>query len=79
MKHLFILGPDRQPIHVEDALAWARWFEAAERDIEGSPWEHDGVRVSTVFLGINANFNFRDADVEPLLLGMVTSRSISRP
>jgi hypothetical protein len=67
MKHLFILGPDRQPIHVEDVLTWARWYETAKRDIEGSPWESNGVRVSTVFLGINSNFNFSDPTAEPVL------------
>jgi hypothetical protein len=65
MKHLFILDPDRQPIHVKDVLTWARWFQAANRNVEDSPWESGGVRVSTVFLGINSNYC--GVDAEPVL------------
>ena len=46
---------------VPDVLTWARWFENSDRRIAFT--EVDGVRISTVFLGLN--HAFRD-DVPPL-------------
>ena len=48
-------------IKVVDLMTWAEWFEKADRHI-GNDFI-DGVRVSTVFLGIDHNFG----EGEPLL------------
>lgn len=37
-----------------DMLTWATWFEKADRKVAYE--EHGGIRVSTVFLGLNHNF-----------------------
>lgn len=49
MNNLYILK-DRTPILVEDVAEWGKWFETADKQIALD--EFDGVRVSTVFLGI---------------------------
>ncbi len=49
MNKLYILK-GRIPIPTEDAEEWGKWFETADRQIAVD--ELDGVRVSTVFLGI---------------------------
>ena len=46
-----------EPVEADDLHGWARWYEAhsdervVQQDIVG-----DGVKVSTVFLGLNHNF-----------------------
>jgi hypothetical protein len=52
--HLFILDDDHQVVPVRDVIAWAEWFE--------SHWPHNiaesivgDVRISTVFLGVDAS------------------------
>lgn len=49
MNNLYILK-DRKPVLVEDVEEWGKWFETADRQIALD--ELDGVRVWTVFLGI---------------------------
>ncbi len=39
---------------VSDILEWAKWYETAERHVGQE--SRDGVRVSTVFLGMNHAF-----------------------
>jgi hypothetical protein len=41
-----------QPIPVRDVLAWARWFETAERTVAKTQISA-AITVSTVFLGLN--------------------------
>lgn len=50
----YILDKDRQPVHVEDVLEWAQWFETAKRSV--SLDKIGDVRISTVFLGLNHRF-----------------------
>lgn len=45
----------KEPKLVEDVLEWARWFEAADRQVANTVLP-SGVRVSTVFLGIDHSF-----------------------
>jgi hypothetical protein len=40
----------KRPVRCDDVLAWGRWFETA--DVHVAETTVDGVRVSTVFLGI---------------------------
>jgi len=44
----------REPVACADVIAWARWFEGADRQVADS--FRDDVRVSTVFLGLDHNF-----------------------
>ncbi len=37
-----------------DVLAWGKWFESADRAVDKT--EKDDVKVSTVFLGLDHNF-----------------------
>lgn len=39
-----------------DTMEWARWYEDADRHV-GLAHLGDGVRVSTVFLGLDHNFD----------------------
>ena len=57
-KHYILEGKKHKPV---DLMAWARWFENAERHI-GSTTKGD-VHVSTVFLGVDHSFG----DGAPLL------------
>jgi len=49
------------PVKEEDVRAWARWFEKADRRVALEA--RNGFKVSTVFLGIDHNFN----EGEPIL------------
>ena len=44
----------KKPIECEDLLTWAKWFGTANRRVAQD--ERDGVRVSTVFLGLDHRF-----------------------
>lgn len=63
MSKFFILDDAGKVQAVPDCLTWARWFETAKRhvaldDLPG------GVRVSTVFLGLDHGFGLT---AQPLL------------
>lgn len=67
----YILDDDGRPTPVEDALAWARWFERASED--GSrivaQTKIGAVLISTVFLGLD--HQVRD-DGPPMLYETMT-------
>lgn len=66
----YILGADgRTPIPIEDALAWGRWLEQADRHLPGSPTTRGGVTVSTVFLGLDHGFGGRTVLWETMIFG----------
>lgn len=44
-------------VGTDDVIEWGRWFENIENRIVEQT-EIDGVRVSTIFLGIDHSFNF---------------------
>lgn len=51
----YVLDADGKPLPCEDLLAWARWYEDADRLValdEPVP----GQKVSTVFLGLDHQF-----------------------
>jgi len=50
MTHTYILV-GREPVPEPDLMAWARWFEDADRHVALT--EQGDVRVSTVFLGLD--------------------------
>lgn len=64
MRDKYILDDNEQPVEEPDLLKWADWFETANRCLAETTI--DGVRVSTVFLGIDHNFA-RDPDPVPVL------------
>lgn len=45
---------NRKTVPVKDVMTWGRWFEKAERHVADETI--NGVRVSTVFLGIDHSF-----------------------
>lgn len=46
----------KQPKLVEDVIEWGQWFETAERQVAKTELPN-GVRISTVFLGLDHNFS----------------------
>lgn len=65
----YILDESGQPVPEFDTLKWARWFEENARQVAIT--DVDGVRISTVFLGIDHNFGDRGAPVlwETMIFG----------
>lgn len=51
----YILNADGQPVPEPDLMKWAFWFESAQRHVANDVI--DGVRVSTVFLGLDHSWN----------------------
>lgn len=52
--HRYVLD-GREPVPCDDLLAWALWFETAERHLARTELP-GGAYVSTVFLGMDHNF-----------------------
>lgn len=52
--NLFILD-GREPVAVDDLIAWGRWLERSDRRVAKTE-VGQGVEVSTVFLGIDHHF-----------------------
>lgn len=46
---------DKKPVECENIIEWAKWFEKADRRVNATELP-DGVRVSTVFLGMDHSF-----------------------
>lgn len=46
---------DQKPVEEPDLMAWGNWMQDAERKVAFN--EIDGVRVSTVFLGLDHRFD----------------------
>lgn len=57
---------DGVPVACSDIIEWAEWFEKADRKV-AETWFGKDVRVSTVFLGLDHNFNFLVAGSQPIL------------
>ena len=53
MSDMYILD-GHEPVPEPDVIAWARWFESADRQVRDTA--RDDVRVSTVFLGLDHGF-----------------------
>lgn len=52
----YTLDAEGNPVACEDMLEWARWYEGEQHRIVAQDDLPDGVRVSTVFLGIDYRF-----------------------
>lgn len=54
----YVLDEERQPLAIDDVVAWGDWFATSkDRQIADDKDEDGGdVRVSTVFLGLDHNF-----------------------
>lgn len=50
----YILDETGNPVVEPDLIKWATWFENAKRQIAKD--EADGVKVSTIFLGLDHNW-----------------------
>jgi hypothetical protein len=61
----YILNEDGNPVHVDDCMEWARWYEKADRKVAKDTLP-SGLLVSTVFLGIDHGFS-DNPDVPPIL------------
>lgn len=51
MSDLYILDNDGNPVQETDLRAWSNWYETASRRV--ALYEHEHVKVSTVFLGMD--------------------------
>lgn len=58
-----------KPVPEPDLLKWADWFENYEnRVLRQTAYEDKGIRVSTIFLGLDHNFmRHYKPDAEPIL------------
>jgi hypothetical protein len=54
----YILGGRGTPILERDLGRWSEWLEQSENRVLKQDTLSSGVRVSTVFVGIDYNFNF---------------------
>ena len=54
MNARYILNADGKPVSEPDLVAWARWYEAADRHVARD--QVGDVNISTVFLGIDHSF-----------------------
>jgi hypothetical protein len=63
--HWILDDKGEKPIRC-DLMTWARWFEKSENRIIKAERVGDS-RVSTIFLGIDYNFNFEDENAPPVL------------
>jgi hypothetical protein len=57
MSDKYIMKDDGTIVPEPDTLKWAQWFESNRRHVLDD-YLPDGVRVSTVFLGLDHNFGF---------------------
>lgn len=82
MRHrkYWILDENGTPLQVDDVVAWGLWFETAERHVADDADEGTGVRVSTVFLGLDHNFGFGGPPLlyETLIFGGPLDGEMSR-
>lgn len=65
----YILDEHGEPVVCNDLLQWAAWFEGSFRSIARD--EIEGVKVSTVFLGLDHNFCFKGPPIlwETMIFG----------
>lgn len=55
----YILDADGNPLEVDDAIAWAKWYQEADRHVQSDRIpvsEGEVILVSTVFLGVDHSF-----------------------
>lgn len=55
--HNYILNDEGEPQVCEDIVKWGRWFQVTHNRIVGRTDLSNGIRISTVFLGLDHSFN----------------------
>lgn len=63
--NFYILDEDNQPVAVQDAAVWGRWFETAPARQVALTKLDGTVNISTVFSGVDHGFG--DSDGVPVL------------
>src|ERR1700761_9340630 len=61
----YIIDDNGRPIPEPDLLKWAAWFETYDRSVAHDVIE--GVRISTVFLGLDHGWLSNDEGAAPIL------------
>jgi hypothetical protein len=77
-EHKYIMTEDGTVRPEPDLFKWAMWFEKAKRHIGDD--KIGDVRVSTVFLGVDHNFDFHGAPVlfETMIFGGIYNQEMER-
>lgn len=60
---------DKKVVLEPDILAWARWFESANRRVAETVIPPNNIRVSTVFLGIDHGWHGKPMWFETMIFG----------
>jgi hypothetical protein len=76
MKHslmgMYILDEDHNPVPAKSSEEWAAWHQTIDNRVVRKHEVCDGeVSVSTVFLGLDHNFNPRSSEPRPILFETV--------
>lgn len=83
--HCYALNEKGEPVHEPDFLRWSFWFQQAQLLMAHSVADEvvDGLRVSTVFLGLDRNFEGKGPPIlwETMVFGSdgVTSQDDADP
>lgn len=79
-EYKYILDVDGNPVPCEDVVAWGEWMEDAERRVINSVHPKTGVRVSTVFLGIDHGWDDRKPPLlwETMVFGGPSNGTMNR-
>lgn len=76
MRGHYILDENKEPQPCQDILAWARWFNTADRRVAFT--QIGDVEVSTVFLGLDHSFSDVPLLYETLVQGGEHDDEITR-
>lgn len=66
----YILDEHGEPVRCDDLVAWAKWFQTAERHV-AQDITPGGARVSTVFLGVDHGYGLGGPGIPVLWETMV--------
>lgn len=74
----YILDQNGNPVSEPDIFKWGKWFEKVERYVGDT--EINGIRVSTVFLGLDHDFGQRSSPVlwETMVFGGILDGEMER-
>src|SRR5262245_25848747 len=67
--HMWVLDDEGKPVPATDTIAWAKWFQTANRVVAQTHVKN--ILVSTVFLAIDHNFGCGGAPIlwETMIFG----------
>lgn len=79
MIQVYTLDSDDKPVPALDIRAWGEWYEGFGNRQAAEDWAC-GVRVSTVFLGIDCNYSGEGPPIlwETMVFGGVHDQSLER-